>query len=257
MHPPIRRRAAISAAIEPRLPRRPGKRRCSPRGYAAIPPLFPARSHPPPRVNSGCTFPGLILGRRRLDNRSVTTTAPKDGTSGPAPAAAPGQAGAVVRMLGPFSVTARGRSAGPWPRPSARRLCALVLVSPGRRVRRDLACEELFPGLDPHAAARALSKALSMARAALAPLGEAGASLLHADLAHIWAAADAAVDAEVQLIALREGLRMGPGERRDKRAVAAPARPHPQRFAQRDQLDLGIDRSVRRRPDVRQVRVQQ
>jgi hypothetical protein len=46
----------------------------------------------------------------------------------------------------------------------------------GRRVSRDLACEELFPGLDPHAAARALSKALSMARAALAPLGEAGTS---------------------------------------------------------------------------------
>ena len=128
-----------------------------------------------------------------------------------------------MRMLGPFSVTARGRSAGPWPRPSARRLCALVLVSRGRRVRRDLACEELFPGLDPHAAARALSKALSMARAALAPLGEAGASLLHADLAHIWAAADAAVDAEVQLIALREALRMGPGERRDSALVAALA----------------------------------
>jgi DNA-binding SARP family transcriptional activator len=126
-------------------------------------------------------------------------------------------------MLGPFSVIARGQAAGPWPRPSARRLCALVLVSPGRRVSRDLACEELFPALDPHAAARALSKALSMARAALAPLGEAGASLLHADLTHIWAAAEAEVDAEVQLIALREALRMSPGERRDDALVAALA----------------------------------
>jgi tetratricopeptide (TPR) repeat protein len=43
-----------------------------------------------------------------------------------------------VRLLGPFSVAAAGRTAGPWPRPSARRLCGLVLVSPGRRVSRDL-----------------------------------------------------------------------------------------------------------------------
>jgi class 3 adenylate cyclase len=151
---------------------------------------------------------------------NVTTTAPGGGTSGPAP---PSQPGVVVRMLGPFSVTVRGRAAGPWQRPSALRLCALVFVSPGLRVSRDLACEELFPGLDPHAAARTLSKALSMARAALAPLGEAGASLLHADLTHIWAAAGAEVDAEVQLIALREALRMGPGERRDDALVAALA----------------------------------
>ena len=76
-----------------------------------------------------------------------------------------------VRLLGPFSVVSGGRAAGPWPRPSARRLCQLVLVSPGRRVSRDLACEELFPDLDPRAAARSVSKALSMARAALAALG--------------------------------------------------------------------------------------
>ena len=73
-----------------------------------------------------------------------------------------------VRLLGPFSVVSGGRAAGPWPRPSARRLCQLVLVSPGRRVSRDLVCEELFADLDPRAAARSVSKALSMARAALA-----------------------------------------------------------------------------------------
>src|SRR5215471_8203482 len=54
-----------------------------------------------------------------------------------------------VRLLGQFSVVSGGRAAGPWPRPSARRLCQLVLVSPGRRVSRDLACEELFPDRDP------------------------------------------------------------------------------------------------------------
>ncbi|HEY6789043.1 MAG TPA: hypothetical protein VI365_17195, partial [Trebonia sp.] len=46
---------------------------------------------------------------------------------------------------------------------------------------RDLACETLFPGTEPRAAARALSKALSMARAALAELGEPAASVLQAD----------------------------------------------------------------------------
>ena len=79
-----------------------------------------------------------------------------------------------VRLLGPFSVVSGGRAAGPWPRPSARRLCQLVLVSPGRRVSRDLVCEELFGDLDPRAAARSVSKALSMARAALAGFGGFG-----------------------------------------------------------------------------------
>src|SRR2546423_3406491 len=101
-----------------------------------------------------------------------------------------------VRLLGPFSVVSGGRAAGPWPRPSARRLCQLVLVSPGRRVSRDLVCEELFGDLDPRAAARSVSKALSMARAALAGLsepsesgepGEPAPALLEADLTHIWA----------------------------------------------------------------------
>jgi len=101
-----------------------------------------------------------------------------------------------VRLLGPFAVTADGREAGPWPRPTARRLCQLVLVSPGRRISRDLACDELFPGQDPRSAARSVSKALSMARAALAVLGPAADGLLAADLTHIWAAPDAEVDAE-------------------------------------------------------------
>ena len=58
-----------------------------------------------------------------------------------------------VRLLGQFAISAGDRVVGSWPRPSARRLCELVLTSPGHRVSRDLACEELFPGLDPRAAA--------------------------------------------------------------------------------------------------------
>ncbi|MGH3176027.1 MAG: BTAD domain-containing putative transcriptional regulator, partial [Streptosporangiaceae bacterium] len=132
-----------------------------------------------------------------------------------------------VRLLGPFSVVSGGRAAGPWPRPSAGRLCQLVLVSPGRRVSRDLVCEELFGDLDPRAAARSVSKALSMARAALAGLGEPGQpsepgepsepapALLEADLTHIWASPAVEVDAAEHERALRAALAMGPGHERD------------------------------------------
>ncbi|MGA9832571.1 MAG: hypothetical protein WBQ71_15750, partial [Trebonia sp.] len=54
-----------------------------------------------------------------------------------------------IRLLGEFSIASGGRAATAWPRPSARRLCELVLVSPGRRISRDLACDELFPRLEP------------------------------------------------------------------------------------------------------------
>src|SRR6478752_2163943 len=134
-----------------------------------------------------------------------------------------------VRLLGPFSVVSGGRAAGPWPRPSARRLCQLVLVSPGRRVSRDLVCDELFPDLDPRAAARSVSKALSMARAALAGLGEPGepgeraASLLEADLTNIWASPAVEVDATEHEHALRAALALGPGHERDDLLVAALA----------------------------------
>jgi class 3 adenylate cyclase/tetratricopeptide (TPR) repeat protein len=128
-----------------------------------------------------------------------------------------------VRLLGPFAVSLAARTVSPWPRPSARRLCQLVLVSPGRRVSRDLACEELFPGLEPRAAARALSKALSMARGALAELGEPAASFLAADLNHIWVSEAAHVDAEVVQEALQSALAVEPGDDRDERLIAALA----------------------------------
>jgi class 3 adenylate cyclase len=119
------------------------------------------------------------------------------------------------RLLGEFAITAGDRTAGPWPRPSARRLCALLLVSTGRRVTRDLACEELFPRLEPRTAARSLSKALSMARAALGELGEPGGALLGADLTHLWLSPEIVVDAETQADGLRAGLALTPGQERD------------------------------------------
>ncbi len=143
--------------------------------------------------------------------------------TGPGPGTGLAGAGITVQLLGPFTVTSGGQAAGPWPRPTARRLCELVFASPGRRVSRDLACEELFPGMEPRAAARALSKALSMARAALADLGEPGAALLGADLTHIWAAPGVRVDAADQLAAISGALAMRPGPGRARALAAALA----------------------------------
>jgi hypothetical protein len=47
-------------------------------------------------------------------------------------------------MLGSFSVYLDGRQAGPWARPPAKRLIALLLLSSGRRTRREAAGEALF-----------------------------------------------------------------------------------------------------------------
>ena len=130
-----------------------------------------------------------------------------------------------VRALGQFSISVEGRSVGPWPRPTAKRLCQLVLLSPGRSISRDLACDELFPKLGPGGAVRALSKALSMARQALSQLGEPGASMLEADAANIWAKGEVqvSIDVEHHEAALKEALDIGPGQRRDDRLMAALA----------------------------------
>ena len=148
------------------------------------------------------------------DNKCVVTGVTQDAPAGQT---------VQVRLLGEFAIVAGDRTAGPWPRPSARRLCALLLVSPGHRVTRDLACDELFPRLEPKAAARSLSKALSMARTALAELGEPTAALLGADLTHLWISHEVAVDAEDQADALRAGLAMPPGQEKDDALSAALA----------------------------------
>ena len=53
-----------------------------------------------------------------------------------------------VTLPGRFTISVAGRAAGPWPRPAARRLCELVLVSPGRRVSREAAWEDCLE-IDP------------------------------------------------------------------------------------------------------------
>ena len=81
-----------------------------------------------------------------------------------------------VSLLGSFTIKVGERCAGPWRRPTAKRLCELVMVSPGLRVGREVAKDLLFANLRPPALANALSKALSLAREALASLGEEGPS---------------------------------------------------------------------------------
>ena len=122
-----------------------------------------------------------------------------------------------VRLLGRFAVIGGGRSIRTWPRPSARRLCQLVMVSPGRRISRESACEALFPALSPEAAAHSLYRVLSLARTALKELGPQAAGLLLADRSQIWA--DPAVTLDVDLDAheqaLHAALQASPGQERD------------------------------------------
>jgi class 3 adenylate cyclase/tetratricopeptide (TPR) repeat protein len=126
-------------------------------------------------------------------------------------------------LLGPFSVTLGGVAAGPWARPSARRLCELVLVSPGWRIERQVACEVLFPQLEAGAATNALRKALSMAKVALSALGGDAAQLLRADRSRIWAhdGLGLEVDLAVQREALQAALLTPPGLARDERLALA------------------------------------
>ena len=168
-----------------------------------------------------------------------------------------------VRLLGRFVVTGGGRSIRSWPRPSARRLCQLVLVSPGRRVSRESACESLFPSLPPDAAARSLYRVLSMARLALKELGPHATGLLCADPSQIWAdpAVALAVDLDAHEDALHAALKASPGQGRDAALVqvlstggvpledeleadwAARARERVEYLRQEARLELARDRS--------------
>ena len=141
----------------------------------------------------------------------------------PGPAASPDVL--LVKLLGRFTVTLGDRVIGEWPRPSARRLCQLVLTSPGRRVGREPACRVLFPKLGGEPATRSLYRALSMSRLTLRELGPQASSLLRADAKQIWA--DSGVSLEVDLDShermLRTALLAEPGLARDSSLTRALA----------------------------------
>lgn len=125
-----------------------------------------------------------------------------------------------VQLLGAFAVyRADGSRAGPWGRPPARRLVALLALSPGFRLTREQAAEALFPALPPPAAANALAKAASMARSAMGRSGS-GWHPLSADRSSIWLEGPLAVDAAALRARIAAALDLAPGRERDARLVA-------------------------------------
>ncbi len=128
----------------------------------------------------------------------------------------PRQATVQVRLLGGFQVVLPdGRVAGPWVRPTARRVFELLVVSDQHRMGREELVEVLFPNVAPDRASGSLSKALSMARAALAPF-----EVIAADRDVVWLAGAIEVDAEEQRSALRQAMALPPGDARDAALVA-------------------------------------
>jgi predicted ATPase/DNA-binding SARP family transcriptional activator len=128
-----------------------------------------------------------------------------------------------VQLLGRFAIYVGDKSAGRWPRLSARRLLALVFLSPQRRISRDVACDTLFRDLDSRAAAGALYNAVSSARGVLAGLGEPATAVLGTDRAGIYIPPTAAVEVDLDLHeeALGAALRMEPGATRDEALARA------------------------------------
>ena len=76
-----------------------------------------------------------------------------------------------VQLLGALVISVGAKTAGPWPRTSAKRLLALVLLSPKRRISKEVASDTLFRDLPPAAATNAMYNALSAARGGAVRLG--------------------------------------------------------------------------------------
>ena len=124
----------------------------------------------------------------------------------------------LVTLLGPFAITLGARQAGPWYRASAKRLCELLLLSPGLALGREVARETLFPNLAPARSANALSRAITHTRDALLALGEHGSRFIRADRARIWVTPEIPVeiDSLVHEAALRSALMLASGAERDE-----------------------------------------
>ena len=122
-----------------------------------------------------------------------------------------------VHLLGSFAMSLGEKTAGPWPRISAKRLVELLFLSPKRRISKEVASDTLFRDLAPRAATNAMYNALSAARAVLANLGDPARELLCTDRTHVFILPDAPlnVDLEVHERALSAALSMDPGADRD------------------------------------------
>ncbi len=128
-------------------------------------------------------------------------------------------------LLGQFTISLGDERAGPWPRPTAKRLCELVLVSHERRVSREVAFDAIFPRRSRAGLSNALSVALSNARTALAPLGNPASSLLQADRNYVWVNPYCPIEIDLDLHKerLRRALSAQPGLERDDLLLRALA----------------------------------
>jgi DNA-binding SARP family transcriptional activator/tetratricopeptide (TPR) repeat protein len=170
-----------------------------------------------PRVSR----PGVVSGRRRHHASggegipgAVSTpatwhaqavSARPQATAHRSTAPAAGAPVVTARLLGDFAVAVGPCPVSGWPRPPARRLVQLLLVTPGHRVSRADAIGALAPGSPHDQARRAVSKALSQARRAL------GENLIVAEGVHLRLAATVSTDLEEVREGLRAALRMPAG----------------------------------------------
>ena len=123
-----------------------------------------------------------------------------------------------VQLLGRFGlILPDGRRAGPWGRPTARRLVQLISLRPEHRLGREAAADLLFPDLSPAGSANGVAKALSMARAAIGPVGPGGVPALVSDRTSIWIheTVDLRSDLDDLVETLHAALAMSPGTARD------------------------------------------
>ena len=122
-----------------------------------------------------------------------------------------------VRLLGGFQVVLPdGRVAGPWARPTARRVFQILVLREQHRIGREELTELLFPDVRSDSGANSLSKALSMARAALAPF-----EVIKADRDVVWLTGEIHVDAQEQRSMLRRAMALAPGTARDAALITA------------------------------------
>jgi DNA-binding SARP family transcriptional activator/tetratricopeptide (TPR) repeat protein len=107
---------------------------------------------------------------------------------------------------------------GVWPRPTARRLVALLLLAPDHLCSRAAVADRLFPHVEPSRASRAVSKALSMARTVLDG-DESCPSVIAADRENLWIAdhVRVSVDLREHLDALEEATSIADPDRRVER----------------------------------------
>ncbi|HEX2142637.1 MAG TPA: AAA family ATPase, partial [Candidatus Limnocylindria bacterium] len=131
-----------------------------------------------------------------------------------------------IQLLGRFAVVLPdGQRAGPFARPTARRLVQLLCLRPDRRIGREELAEILFPELAPARAANGVAKALSMARSAIGAVGGRHVPALEADRTSIWLSDQVAVqiDLDDHRAALHDALAVPPGDVRDAALTAAVA----------------------------------